>query len=94
MGYLFTIPSSNSLIKCLGRLGMVELLWVWQRTNECGIEPWVFCYNFLIGGLVNAGFMESAVRAFEAMKGGRVPPDVVTYNTVIKGFYKRVGQKK
>lgn len=58
MGHLFTIPASNSLIKCLGSLGMVEeLLWVWRRTKECGIEAGVFCYSFLIGGLVNAGFM-------------------------------------
>ncbi|KAF6163180.1 hypothetical protein GIB67_025044 [Kingdonia uniflora] len=79
----------NGLIKCFGGLGMVEeLLWVWRGMKENGIEPSLFTYNFLLDGLVNSMFVESAERVFEVMQCGKVRPDVVSYNTMIKGYSK------
>ncbi|KAM2488814.1 hypothetical protein PS1_045862 [Malus domestica] len=89
MNFLVTSLASNSLIKSFGCLGMVdELLWVWRRMKENGIEPSLYAYNFLLNGLVNSMFIESAERVFEVMEGGKIAPDIATYNTMIKGYRK------
>ncbi|ESQ36577.1 hypothetical protein EUTSA_v10007014mg [Eutrema salsugineum] len=83
------VSAANSLIKSFGKLGMVEeLLWVWRKMKENGIEPTLYTYNFLMNGLVSSMFIDSAERVFEVMEGGRIKPDVVTYNTMIKGYCK------
>ncbi|KAJ0245182.1 Pentatricopeptide repeat-containing protein [Hirschfeldia incana] len=84
-----SVCSANELIKSFGKLGMVEeLLWVWRKMKENGIEPTLYTYNFLMNGLVSSMFVESAERVFEVMESGRIKPDVVTYNTMIKGYCK------
>lgn len=84
-----TVAAANALIKSFGKLGMVEeLLWVWRKMKENGIEPTLYTYNFLMNGLVSSMFVDSAERVFEVMEGGRIKPDVVTYNTMIKGYCK------
>ncbi|KAM1544962.1 hypothetical protein ACFX15_044691 [Malus domestica] len=89
MNFLVTSLASNSLITSFGCLGMVdELLWVWCRMKENGIEPSLYAYNFLLNGLVNSMFIESAERVFEVMEGGKIAPDIATYNTMIKGYRK------
>jgi pentatricopeptide repeat protein len=87
MGFLMNVSAANSLIKSFGSLGMVEeLLWVWRGMKENGVEPSLFTYNFLLNGLVNSVFIESAERVLEVMENGKIGPDVVTYNTMIKGY--------
>ncbi|XP_010462550.1 PREDICTED: pentatricopeptide repeat-containing protein At1g03560, mitochondrial-like [Camelina sativa] len=84
-----TVAAANDLIKSFGKLGMVEeLLWVWRKMKENGIEPTLYTYNFLMNGLVSSMFVDSAERVFEVMESGRIKPDVVTYNTMIKGYCK------
>lgn len=64
-GFLMTVSGANSLIKSFVGLGMVEeLLWVWRRMKENGIEPSLYTYDFffLVNGLVIWMFIESAVR--------------------------------
>ncbi|KAM7254064.1 hypothetical protein ACFE04_031746 [Oxalis oulophora] len=89
LGFVVTVTGANSLIRSFGGVGMVEeLLWVWRKMKENGIEPSLYTYNFLVNGLVNSMFIESAERVFEVMESGRIGPDVVTYNTMIKGYCK------
>ncbi|KAF9595395.1 hypothetical protein IFM89_000313 [Coptis chinensis] len=79
-GLLINVISTNALIKSLGVLGMVEeLLLVWRRMKENGIQPSLFMYNFLMDGFVNSMFVESAEKVFEAMESGKVLPDVSCY---------------
>lgn len=90
LGLLLTPPACGSLIKSLGAMAMVEdLLWVWRRMKESGAEPSVWTYNCLLGGLVNASFLDSAEKVFDVMRSGEKPgirPDVVSYNLMIKGY--------
>ncbi|XLT23620.1 hypothetical protein HN873_054912 [Arachis hypogaea] len=65
-----------------------ELLWMWRKMKEDGLEQSLYNFNSLINGLVNAGMVESVVRIFEAMREVNVRPDSVSYNTVIKGYCK------
>ncbi|KAB2604008.1 pentatricopeptide repeat-containing protein [Pyrus ussuriensis x Pyrus communis] len=89
MNFLMTSRAAKSLIKSFGCLGMVdELLWVWRRMKKIGIEPSLYAYNFLLNGLVNSMFIESAERVFEVMEGGKIAPDIMIYNTMIKGYCK------
>ncbi|KAJ4869779.1 Pentatricopeptide repeat-containing protein [Raphanus sativus] len=89
MEFALSVGSANELIKSFGKLGMVEeLLWVWRKMKENGIEPTLYTYNFLMNGLVSSMFVDSAERVFEVMESGRIKPDVVTYNTMIKGYCK------
>ncbi|KAL8249096.1 hypothetical protein R6Q59_005964 [Mikania micrantha] len=72
-GFLMNIKSANLLIKSFGNLGMVEeLLWVWKEMKENNIEQSLFTFNFLINGLVNSMFMESAEQVLEVMETGYV----------------------
>ncbi|KAK1303349.1 Pentatricopeptide repeat-containing protein [Acorus calamus] len=85
--YTMTIAASNSLIRSLGKVGMVEeLLEVWRWMKRDGLEPSLFSYNCLLDGLVSSGFIDSAERVFEVMKAP--PPDIVAFNTMIKGYCK------
>ncbi|CAA7394691.1 unnamed protein product [Spirodela intermedia] len=90
LGLLLTSPACGSLIKCLGAMAMVEdLLWVWRRMKESGGEASVWTYNCLLGGLVNASFLDSAEKVFDVMRSGEKPgirPDVVSYNLMIKAY--------
>ncbi|KAK6919013.1 Pentatricopeptide repeat [Dillenia turbinata] len=89
MGFVMTAAAANSLIRSFGLVGTVEeLLWVWRKMKENGIEPSLYTYNFLMNALVNSMFIESAERVFEAMEDGKIGPDVVTYNIMIKGYCK------
>ncbi|PRQ53059.1 putative pentatricopeptide [Rosa chinensis] len=66
MNFLMNSNAANCLIRSFGCLGMVEeLLWVWRGMKENGIEPSLYTYNFLVNGLVNSMFIESAERVFE-----------------------------
>ncbi|KAL0724096.1 hypothetical protein Bca4012_038695 [Brassica carinata] len=87
--FTMSVSAANELIKSFGKLGMVEeLLWVWRKMKDNGIEPTLYTYNFLMNGLVSSMFVDSAERVFEVMENGRIKPDVVTYNTMIKGYCK------
>ncbi|XP_049934822.1 pentatricopeptide repeat-containing protein At1g03560, mitochondrial [Nymphaea colorata] len=79
---------ANSLLKNFAAAGLVkELLWLWRKMKENNIEIDLLSYNCLMDGLVNAGFYESAARVFDSIiGGGRMSPDVVSYNIIIKGF--------
>eukprot|EP00268_Persea_americana_P060634 TRINITY_DN7587_c0_g1_i1.p1 TRINITY_DN7587_c0_g1~~TRINITY_DN7587_c0_g1_i1.p1 ORF type:complete len:405 (+),score=58.77 TRINITY_DN7587_c0_g1_i1:213-1427(+) len=93
-GFVMTSSTSNSLIRSLGVMGMVEeLLWVWRWMKENGIEPSLYTYNFLMDGLVNSMFVDSAEQVFEAMEAGKIQPDIVTHNILIKG-YCRLGKTR
>lgn len=95
MEFLMNSSAANSLIRSFGTRGMVEeLLWVWRRMKDNGVEPSLYTYNFLMNGLVSSMFIESAERVFEVMENGKVKPDVVTYNTMIKGYCKSGNLKK
>ncbi|KAL0328137.1 UNVERIFIED_CONTAM: Pentatricopeptide repeat-containing protein, mitochondrial, partial [Sesamum calycinum] len=86
-GFLMNAVAANSLIRSFGNGGMVEeLLWVWKRMKDNGVEPSLYTYNFLMNGLVSSMFIESAERVFEFMENGKIKPDIVTYNTMIKGY--------
>lgn len=37
--------------------------------------------------LVNSLFIESAGQVFEVMEGGKIGLDVVTYHTIVKGYF-------
>ncbi|CAA6658432.1 unnamed protein product [Spirodela intermedia] len=52
-------------------------------------EASVWTYNCLLGGLVNASFLDSAEKVFDVMRSGEKPgirPDVVSYNLMIKAY--------
>ncbi|OAY65274.1 Pentatricopeptide repeat-containing protein, mitochondrial [Ananas comosus] len=88
---LLTPCASASLIQSLGALGLVEeLLCVWRRTKEIGIEPSLLTYNCLMDGLVNSGFVDSAEKVFRVMEqpDAKARPDVVSRNILIKGYCK------
>ncbi|KAI3991475.1 hypothetical protein MKX01_006777 [Papaver californicum] len=72
-----TISTSNALIKSFGVLGM--------KMELCQI---CYTYNFRMDVLVNSMCIESAEKVFDVMEKGRVGPDVVTYNIMIKGYCK------
>ncbi|KAL8511022.1 hypothetical protein ACS0TY_017740 [Phlomoides rotata] len=94
-GFLMSETAANSLIRSFGNGGMVEeLLWVWRRMKDNGVEPTLYTYNFLMNGLVSCMYIESAERVLEVMENGIVKPDVVTYNTMIKGYCKSGNVKK
>ncbi|KAH6775333.1 Pentatricopeptide repeat superfamily protein [Perilla frutescens var. hirtella] len=94
-GFLMNSAAANSLIRSFGNGGMVEeLLWVWKRMKDTQIEPSLYTYNFLMNGLVNCMYIESAERVLEVMEKGKVKPDVVTYNTMIKGYCKSGNVRK
>ncbi|CAN6470579.1 unnamed protein product [Victoria cruziana] len=81
---------ANSLLKNFAAAGLVEeLLWLWRKMKESNVEIDLVSYNCLMDGLVNAGFYESAAKVFDSIiGGGRVSPDVVSYNIIIKSFCK------
>ncbi|KAK6142539.1 hypothetical protein DH2020_022887 [Rehmannia glutinosa] len=93
-GFLMNASAANSLIRSFGSGGMVEeLLWVWRKMKDNGVEPSLYTYNFLMNGLVNSMFLVGE-KVFEVMENGKVKPDVVTYNTMIKGYCKSGNIKK
>ncbi|GFP78808.1 pentatricopeptide repeat-containing protein at1g03560 mitochondrial [Phtheirospermum japonicum] len=94
-GLLMNSSAANSLIRSFGNGGMVEeLIWVWRKMKENGVEPSLYTYNFLMNGLVDSMFLESAEKVFEVMENGKVKPDIVTYNTMIKGYCKSGNLRK
>ncbi|KAL3754585.1 hypothetical protein ACJRO7_001778 [Eucalyptus globulus] len=78
-----TVSAANSLIKSFGIVGMVEqLLWVWRKMKENGIESSLYAYNF-----------SSVERVFEVMENGRIQPDSVSYDIMVKGLFN-VGESQ
>uniref|UniRef100_A0A0E0EZG4 NADPH-protochlorophyllide oxidoreductase n=1 Tax=Oryza meridionalis TaxID=40149 RepID=A0A0E0EZG4_9ORYZ len=63
---------------------------VLRRMTQLGCIPNVFSYNILLKGLCDENRSQEALELLQMMPddGGDCPPDVVSYTTVINGFFK------
>ncbi|KAL2335787.1 hypothetical protein Fmac_017000 [Flemingia macrophylla] len=82
-----TLPAANSLAKTLAAAGLVDdLLWLLRAMRDSNLHPTLLTHN----SLVNASLVNSAQRVLSAMSHGApsTKPDLVSYNTLLKGLCK------
>ncbi|XP_047148013.1 pentatricopeptide repeat-containing protein At1g03560, mitochondrial-like [Vigna umbellata] len=85
-----TLPAAHSLAKTLAAAGLIhDLLWLFRAMTTNNLPLSLIILNSLLNALVNASLVESAERVFKSMQEGASPkPDVVSYNTLVKGYCK------
>ncbi|KAM1353172.1 hypothetical protein EV2_033795 [Malus domestica] len=72
---------------CQGKkIGMA--LNMWHQALDKGFEPDVTMHNIVIHGLCSAGNAEDALQLYFQMGRWNCIPYLVTYNTLMEGFYK------
>ncbi|KAM1576418.1 hypothetical protein ACFX10_032737 [Malus domestica] len=61
---------------------------MWHQALDKGFEPDVTMHNIVIHGLCSAGNAEDALQLYFQMGRWNCIPYLVTYNTLMEGFYK------
>jgi pentatricopeptide repeat protein len=91
-GFTPDIRTYGSLIRGLCQDKMINAaLAIWNQISNKGLQADVmmYKYNILIHGLCSAGRAHEALRIYLEMKGRKnCSPNLVTYNTLMGGFYE------
>ncbi|MQL73036.1 hypothetical protein Taro_005388 [Colocasia esculenta] len=86
---LGNVVSYTTLIKGFCSRGNVNMALELLREMVVGgssCKPYVVTYSTMVGGLCNAGSPDDSLRLIEEMDADGVPPNTITYGTLIRGL--------